>query len=68
MPFRKIFLSRWAALLWAVGIIWTAVDTVGFGPPAGQHNPDIAGNTNDATGLNVNNDDLAILANAMKGD
>lgn len=30
-PFRtsSIFRSRWMALLWAAGIIWTAVDYVG---------------------------------------
>lgn len=71
MPYRKLFLSRWAALLWAGGILWTAIDTVGFGPPA--HDPKQAvGNTTaapddtDATGMAVNSADLAILANVMK--
>lgn len=27
----SVFKSRWMALLWAAGILWTAVDFVGFG-------------------------------------
>ncbi len=68
MPFRKLFLSRWSALLWAAGILWTAADTVGFGPPAATGNQATATNDTDATGMEVNSADLAILANAMKGD
>lgn len=26
MPFSRLFRSRWAALLWAAGIVWFAVD------------------------------------------
>ena len=70
MAFRKLFLSRWSALLWAAGIVWTAVDTVGFGPPAASARQ--AASTNeadtDATGVTVNADDLATLANVMKGN
>lgn len=72
MPFRKLFLSRWAALLWAAGILWTAEDTVGFGPPAsiraatpGNSATDADANDTDATDVPVNADDLATLANAM---
>lgn len=32
----SLFKSRWMALLWAAGIIWTAVDFVGFGDDGGQ--------------------------------
>jgi hypothetical protein len=33
----KIFRSRWAALLWAVGIVWTAYDVAeANSPPADQ--------------------------------
>lgn len=80
MPFRKLFRSRWSALLWAAGILWTAFDTVGFGPPATMHaampaNGAAPGNApgnasgnddTDATGMAVNTADLDILANAMK--
>lgn len=68
VPFRKLFLSRWSALLWAVGILWTAVDTVGFAPSGGHGETAATANATDATGAAIDNADLAILANAMKGD
>ena len=69
MPFRKLFLSRWSALLWAGGILWTAVDTVGFGPPAHRLAGNVAADADatDATGVPVNAHDLAVLANVMGG-
>ena len=68
MPFRKLFLSRWSALLWAAGILWTAEDTVGFGPrTATSHHVAVTTDT-DATGVAVNSADLALLANVMQGD
>lgn len=69
VPFRKLFLSRWAAVLWAAGILWTAVDIVGFGPPAVGPNAVVAAQPSDdtdATGVAVNTDDLAVLANAIR--
>ena len=41
-PFRtsSIFRSRWIALLWAAGIIWTAVDYAG--KAGGRNGPDNA--------------------------
>ncbi len=68
MPLRKIFLSRWSALLWAGGILWTAVDVAGFAPAAAPANETAPDNQTDATGVAVDNDDLATLANVMKGD
>ncbi|WP_010187529.1 hypothetical protein [Sphingomonas sp. PAMC 26605] len=70
MPFRKLFLSRWSALLWAGGILWTAVDTVGFGPAAKtpatvEATPANTADQTDATGTVINSDDLAVLANAL---
>ena len=43
-PFRttSIFRSRWIALFWAAGIIWTAVDYAGHAPKRGAD-----GNTSD---------------------
>ncbi|MEO5494937.1 MAG: hypothetical protein ABIR08_13035 [Sphingomonas sp.] len=60
----KIFRSRWSALFWAGGILWTAYDV------AEANVPDpAAGNTTaagqDATGEAVTNADLAVLANAL---
>ncbi|WP_242148052.1 hypothetical protein [Sphingomonas sp. BAUL-RG-20F-R05-02] len=67
MPYAKLFRSRWAALLWAGGILWTAVDFVGVAP---RHDAVAASNasdpaTQDANGMPVNSADLATLANAM---
>lgn len=67
MPFRKIFLSRWSALLWAAGILWTAVDVAGVAPSATTTNTSEANET-DATGVEVNSADLALLANVMTGE
>ncbi len=33
MRFSSIFRSRWLALLWSAGIIWTAVDLAGSQDP-----------------------------------
>ncbi len=67
MPSSKIFRSRWAALLWAGGVLWTAYDVASAAPghdtPANQQ----AAATSDATGVAVDKDDLAVLANAMGG-
>ena len=64
MVSSRIFRSRWAALLWAGGILWTAVEVAGTAQA-----PEPAGNEaavqTDALGQPVSNEDLAILANAM---
>lgn len=70
MPYAKLFRNRWAALLWAAGILWTAVDVAGFAP---RKEPVETANTatladEDATGLALNNSDLAILAGVMNGN
>jgi hypothetical protein len=62
MPYRKLFLSRWSALLWAAGIIVTAVDTVGFAPSHPFPGNDAAPALIDATGATVNDADLANFA------
>jgi len=64
MPYAKLFRSRWAALLWAGGILWTAIDFAGVSPSK----PAVAANATadtDAIGASVDANDLAILANAM---
>nr|WP_295668177.1 hypothetical protein [Sphingomonas sp.] len=71
MPYAKLFRSRWAALIWAAGILWTAVDVAGFSSA-----PDAPANTanaaapvdQDATGVAVENSDLTILAGVMNGN
>ena len=60
----KIFRSRWAALFWSAGIIWTAYDVASANAPDPATNDSSAAPI-DATGVAVDNGDLAILANAM---
>ena len=59
----KIFRSRWSALFWAGGIIWTAYDV------AEANQPDPATNNaaaqTDATGDAVNANDVGALVNAI---
>ena len=60
----KIFRSRWSALFWSAGIIWTAYDVASANTPDPTTNNTTAAPT-DATGVTVNDGDLAVLANAM---
>ncbi len=66
MPSSKIFRNRWAALLWAAGILWTAYDVAGAAPAskAASTNQAAPADT-DATGVAVDKADLSVLANAM---
>ena len=66
MPYAKLFRSRWAALIWAAGILWTAVEVAGVSPDASTTQN--ASADTDATGMAVNNSDLAILASVMNGN
>jgi len=73
VPYAKLFRSRWAALIWAAGILWTAVDVAGSAP---EHKADAAASASasadtaatDATGDAVQNDDLAVLAGMLNGN
>jgi hypothetical protein len=67
MPTSKIFRSRWAALLWAGGVLWTAYDVASAAPSNSAHGNQATAAETDATGVAVDKDDLAILANAMGG-
>jgi len=68
MPSSRIFRSRWAALLWAGGILWTAYDVAGAAPADKAATENQAASTDtDATGVAVENGDLSVLANAMGG-
>lgn len=71
---KSIFKSRWTALLWAGGVIWTAVDYVGH-PSAtasaggNTANTTSAADASDGTGP-VSNQDLAAaqtVVNEMEG-
>lgn len=76
MPYAKLFRSRWSALIWAAGILWTAADVAGYAPArktdtstnaTAQANASAPAET-DATGEAVQNSDLAILASVMNGN
>lgn len=67
MPYAKLFRSRWAALLWAAGMLWTAVEVAGVSPATPPDNATQATDT-DATGMPVDSKDLAILASVMNGN
>jgi hypothetical protein len=70
VPYAKLFRSRWAALIWAAGILWTAVEVAGT-TPAPKADPTVNASApadTDATGEAVQNSDLAILAGVMNGN
>ncbi|WEJ97822.1 MAG: hypothetical protein P0Y59_12675 [Candidatus Sphingomonas phytovorans] len=72
MPFAKLFRSRWAALVWAGGILWTAVDVAGYAPSRPPDNQSAAAVPaavpTDATGEAVQNSDLVALAAALNAN
>ncbi|HEX5184165.1 MAG TPA: hypothetical protein VFW19_13590 [Allosphingosinicella sp.] len=65
-PFRyqTIFKSRWMALLWAAGILWTAYDFAGSTSPH-----DASGNNQQASSddIAVNQADIAALQSTLNG-
>ncbi len=66
MVSSRIFRSRWAALFWAGGIIWTAYDVANATAPSDPKDSNASSALGvDATGTPVDNADLAALANAM---
>ena len=67
MPFAKLFRSRWSALIWAGGILWTAIDVAGYAPSRQPDNQTAAAPT-DATGAAVQNSDLIALAGALNAN
>lgn len=61
--FSRLFRSRWAALFWAAGIVWTAYDVATDAPRSATATSNASAAT-DATGEQVSAADLAVLANA----
>jgi hypothetical protein len=68
MPFAKLFRSRWSALIWAGGILWTAVDVAGYAPSRQSDNQAIIAAPTDVTGEAVQNSDLVALAAALNAN
>jgi len=61
IPSPRIFRSRWAALLWAGGILWFAYDVSGSASNSTGGNAAIT----DASGELANAADLATVANLI---
>jgi hypothetical protein len=62
----KIFRSRWSAMFWAAGVIFTAVTTIGFGSAKTDAKPgDPETALTDDSGATVSNADLAVLKNYL---
>ncbi len=75
----RIFRSRWWALFWAAGVIWTALSVAGTAPSHASHAPDAAANASasddgnssddgqlhDATGAPVSADQIRAIANLV---
>ena len=71
MGFSRLFRSRWAALAWSAGILWTAYDVASDAPapqpatvPGKTAAQSTAAQSTDATGVTFDPRDLAVLANA----
>ncbi|MGA1799909.1 hypothetical protein VH567_14135 [Sphingomonas sp. 4RDLI-65] len=66
MGFSRLFRSRWAALFWSAGILWTAYDVANDAPepPTNAASGMAAAQPIDATGAAFDAHDLAVLANA----
>lgn len=52
MRYSSLFRSRWLALLWSIGILWSAVSFVGSGSGDGQGDPAAANVDDGAADLN----------------
>lgn len=65
MPWSRLFRSRWAALFWSAGILWTAYNIADAAPQEATPGNAASIVMTDATGAKVDAADLAALANAM---
>ena len=65
-PFRyqTIFKSRWMALLWAAGILWTAYDFAGSTTPSHDATGNNQASSDDAA---INQADIAALQSTLNG-
>lgn len=63
MGLSKIFRSRWSALFWAAGIVWTAYDVAEANKPVpnvGHHDKTV-----DVTGTPVDDQDVQALKSLL---
>jgi hypothetical protein len=67
MPYRKLFLSRWSALIWAGGVLWTAMDVAGVSPSVLPDNAaSVTANT--STGDPELDNNIALFNQVMSGN
>jgi hypothetical protein len=70
MRTRTIFKSRWMALIWAAGVLWTAYDYAEAQPQAPTNaaaGNDASDEPTDATGAPISPEDQQKLADAING-
>ena len=67
IPSPRLFRSRWAALLWAGGIVWATVDIANSAPPPATGANAAAASPDDAMGDPANATDLAAIATIVGG-
>lgn len=67
MGMSKIFRSRWAALLWAAGIVWTAYDVAEANAPKHAVVKSHAQST-DADDSAAGDQDAALVAELINGN
>lgn len=65
----KIFRSRWAALLWAGCVVWTAYDVAEAAAPSKQPAATAKATAEpaDASAVGISEDDLATLSALVNG-
>ena len=64
LPSPRLFRSRWAAVLWAAGILWLAFDVSQNGGEQ-PHKAGAATTTNDVTGTPVDDSDTRDAVSAL---
>lgn len=73
IPSARLFRSRWAALLWAGGVLWTAADIAQSAPhegarkasPTVARSHDAASDEANLDAPDINAADLETMANAL---
>ena len=68
MGMGKIFRSRWAALLWAAGIVWTAYDVAEANAPPKHAVARTHAQSTDADDGTASDQDAAAVAELLNGN
>jgi hypothetical protein len=68
MGMGKIFRSRWAALLWAAGIVWTAYDVAEANAPPKHAVAKTHAQSTDAADGATGDQDAALVAELLNGN